>query len=598
MDINIKKSCKDIQIKKPITIKELAKLLSFKAYSLCEYINKIKLYKDIKCINDILEIENIQIILQKLGYNIKFKNFPKSINDIILNFNNRYNNLKKFPKIPIVSFLGHVDHGKTTLLDYIRSSNIHENEVGKITQKIGAYSVNTKNGYITFLDTPGHAIFNLMRLRGIKISDIIIIIIAADDGIKPQTIEVIKNSVKFKLPIIVAINKIELVDKKIITHITNELLNYQIIPESLGGDTFVIPISAKSGAGVNKLLETIFVQRDILELTSSKEGMVIATVIESSVDKHLGPLASILIENGTLHKGDIVVGSNIYGKIKQIRDEYFKNINVGYPSIPIQIIGLSGPPIVGEKLISVNTYKEAKEIMSFNKKDYRLNNVLNPINTDNINIFNTLKQSLKIIPLIIKTDSFGTSEVILNYFLSLNKKHKDKILFKIIHIGIGDINETDVRLAAGSHIKLIGFNIGLDQQVKPIISNLKIDIKIYNIIYTLIKDIKSEYLDSFLETKVFNKKPILGVAVVKNIYRSIKSRKQENIILGCKIIEGVFKKDSFIKIYREDKLIFKGTLNSLRRFKNDVNEVIAPMECGISINNCNNITEGDIVKTF
>ncbi|WP_115956217.1 translation initiation factor IF-2 [Candidatus Purcelliella pentastirinorum] len=571
---------KKIIIDNNISIVDLSKKMAIKKSKIINIINDIGI-NPIK--NKLIDQEIAQLIVEELGYKVTFSeknNFEKTITE-----NKKINN-KPIIKIrpPIVTIMGHVDHGKTSLLKYINSNKKKYEEDGNITQNLYSYQINTKKGLITFIDTPGHSAFTKMRSSGAQITDIIVLIIAADDGIMPQTIEAINQAQKVKVPIIVAINKIDIVKSKS-KEIKKELTKYNIIPEEWGGENLFVEISAKFGKGVNKLLENIILQSEILELKTNINTLAKGVVIESYLDKQKGPIINVITKEGILKKGDIILCGTEYGKIKAMHNENNEKINKVFPSIPVKILGLSGIPNIGDIITVTNNEKIAKELASYRKKQKREIKFNKIIKNDKKDIF---KENIHKINILIKASNHGQLKAILDTIHQLKTKN---IKINIISYNIGWITETDINLANTTKSIIFGFNVKSENIIKKIIKNTKVKIKYHNIIYKLIEDIK--FIIKNIEKKQKNKNK-KGIAEVKNIFKSLNF----GTIAGCLIKKGTIKNFSNIVVIRNDTIIHNGKIESLRRFKTDVKEVNTGSECGITIKNLNNILPGDIIKTL
>jgi len=492
--------------------------------------------------------------------------------------------IKNETRIPIVTIIGHVDHGKTTLLNYIKNIKKPTFEHGGITQNIKAYCIDTKYGHMTFLDTPGHVAFNSLRVRGIQCTDIVILVIAADDGIMPQTIEGITIAQKFNIPIIVAINKIDKITSNN-RKITNELSKYNLIPETWGGETLFTSVSAKTGEGIDTLLESINLQSEILNLKNYKDKKAEGIVIDSNIDLGKGYITSILILNGSLKKGDIIISKNKWGKIKSIINDKNKNITNACTSTPVNITGINIKLEAGEKFTIVETEKQVKNIIAnykekpiVSKKIYSINELLN----------NLKKDKEEKVNLILKTNLLGSIDVLEETIKKLSDK---KIIINIVKSDIGNFNKSDIDLAIATKSDLIGFNIKLDSKIKKIAKNEKIKINCFNIIYEII-----DYIKDIISTRVpleDNDTPI-GIAEIKKLFKHDNTK----IISGCIVLSGKIKQNSVAKIYRNNKLIHTSIIESIKVFKSDVLEVKCNMECGIGIKNYNDFKINDKIKTY
>ncbi|CRK85615.1 Translation initiation factor IF-2 [Candidatus Providencia siddallii] len=574
---------RNVIIDETITVGELANKMSVKS---SQVIKTMINMGAMATINQIINQETAKLIAEEMGHTVILRRENELEESILSDRDINFTTLET--RAPIVTIMGHVDHGKTSLLDYIRSTKVAHGESGGITQHIGAYHVQTKKGMITFLDTPGHAAFTSMRSRGAKITDIIVLVIAADDGVMPQTIEAIQHAKAAKVPIIVAINKIDKIES-VQDNIKNELSKYNIISESWGGDTQFINISAKKGIGIDHLLDAIILQSEMLELKTVHKGMARGTIIESYIDKGRGPVATILVQEGTLNVGDIVLCGFEYGRIKAIRNELGKNTQSAGPSIPVEILGLSNIPSIGDEASVVRNEKKAREVALYRQGKFRDIKLARQQKYKLETIFSNIEENkIHELNIIIKTDVQGSCEAITDSLLKLST---DKIKIKIICSGVGGISETDATLATASNAIIIGFNVRADSAAKRLIENENINIRYYSIIYSLIDDIK-QAMNGMLEPSY--KYQIIGLAQVRNIFKSPKF----NTIAGCIVTEGVIKRNNSIRILRNNIVIYEGEIESLRRFKDDVNEVNNGIECGIAIKNYNDMHINDIIEVF
>lgn len=574
---------RDIIIGEKITVSELANKMAIKSSYIVKSMMKMGF---VVTINQVIDQETAQLVAEEIGHKVILRK-DNELEESIMIDRDIDNKLEVRP--PVVTIMGHVDHGKTSLLDYIRSTKIALYESGGITQHIGAYHIETENKTgITFLDTPGHAAFTAMRLRGVQITDIVILVVAADDGIMPQTIEAIKHAQSANIPIIVAINKIDKITSNI-KKIKNELSQYNIIPEEWGGDNIFIEISAKLGTGIDGLINAILIQSEILELKAIKSGMASGVVIESYLDKNLGPVANILVKEGTLKKGNIILCGFEYGKIRSMFNELGKEIIEAFPSKPVKILGLSGIVIAGDKFNVVRNEKKAREVAIFRRNKFREIKLFGQQKNKVENIFfekNSINHS--VVNIVLKTDVQGSIEAICNSLLQLST---EKTKIKIIYSGVGAITETDVVLAATSNSKIIGFNVRADVSAKKIIEKQNLNLYYYSVIYNLIDEIKQMLSGTKEKTNTQN---IIGIAEVRNVFKSPKF----GTIAGCIVTEGCIKKNKTVKIIRNNIVIHEGELESLRRFKDDVNKVKKGIECGISIKNFHDIKNSDIIELF
>ena len=574
---------KEIEIPESITVSELAQKISMKSSELIKVMMNIGV---MATINQTLDQDTAMLIVDELGHTASSikesddEEMSLPIDEI------RADDLE--PRAPIVTIMGHVDHGKTSLLDYIRKTKVVNSEAGGITQHIGAYRVTTGKGNITFLDTPGHAAFSAMRARGAQVTDIVILVVSADDGVMPQTEEAIEHAQAAGVPMIVAVNKIdkENADPE---KVQTELGQKNVIPEEWGGDTIFVKISALTGEGIDQLLEAISLQSEILELKASSKGSAIGSVVESSLDKGRGPTATVLVQSGTLNKKDYVLVGKEFGRIRAMYDEFNKEIVSAGPGCPVVITGLSGTPNVADQLIATNDEKKVKDIASLREskqKEIEMQAKQKTFSIDNFNLNDTSKK--KIINLLIKSDVQGSVEAINS---TLYKIKNDDVGLEIIYSGVGGITESDVNLAASSDSKIIGFNVRADSKAKKLIETNQQDLYYFSIIYELIDHVK-QLLSGLLEPDI--KEEIIGIAEVKDVYRSSKI----GAIAGSIVSEGVIQKDQPIRVLRDNVVIFEGELESLRRFKDDVKEVQSGTECGIGVKDYNDVKPGDQIEVF
>ena len=571
-----------IEISENITVGDLAQKISVKSSELIKVMMNMGV---MATINQSLDQDTAVLIIEESGHDAVIKE-AKSDEEILTPKIKNTEDLKTRPAV--VTIMGHVDHGKTSLLDYIRKTKVASSEAGGITQHIGAYTVQTKKGDITFLDTPGHAAFSAMRARGAQITDIVVLIISADDSVMPQTKEAIEHAQSAKVPIIVAVNKIDK-ENADPDKVIGDLSQHNIVPEEWGGDTICVKISAHTGQGVDDLLEAISLQAEILELKASPTGPAIGTVIESSLDKGRGPVATVLIQNGKLSKKDYILVGKEFGRVRAMYDEDNKEIASAGPGIPVVITGLSGTPNVADNLISTNDEKKVKEIASARESKLKEIEMQSKQKTFSIESFGSGSDKKKeIVNLIIKSDVQGSSEAISS---SLESIKNDEVGLEIIYTGVGAINESDVNLAASSASILIGFNVRADSKAKKLIEINNQELFYFSVIYELIDHVKNQ-LSGLLEPDI--KEEIIGIAEVKDVFRSSKL----GAIAGSIVSEGVIQKDQPIRVLRDNVVIYEGELESLRRFKEDVKEVKSGTECGIGVKDYNDIKTGDQIEVY
>ncbi|XBC43069.1 MAG: translation initiation factor IF-2 [Buchnera aphidicola (Kaburagia rhusicola ensigallis)] len=581
-----KPSCiinRDIIINNAMTVSELANKMAVKCSELIKIMMKLGYAVTI---NQNLDQDIAQLVAEEMGHKVTIHQDDSLEQKIMRNRNVSNTVLKIRP--PIVTVMGHVDHGKTSLLDYIKLTKIASQEAGGITQHIGAYCIEIERKIITFLDTPGHAAFTAMRARGAKITDIVILVIAADDGVKPQTIEAIQHAQAASVPIIVAINKIDKLNSEP-DKIKNELTKYNIVPEEWGGNNIFVHISAKTGQGINHLLKSILVQAEMLELKASSSGMATGLVIESFLDKGQGPIATILIQEGVLNKGDVVLCGLEYGKIRAIKNSLEQEIEFAGPSIPVKVLGLSGIPISGDTIIVVRNEKEARAVSLHRQEKFREKKLSKKTIYNVSNIFEKVKKDNELeLNIVLKSDVQGSLEAISDALHSLSNNN---VKIKIIGKGVGNITETDVSLAIASKAMIIGFNVKSDLSVKQMVFKENVDLRYYSVIYHIIDEIKNSIYGMTIPKY---KQEIVGLAEVRNVFKSPKF----GSIAGCMVIEGIVKRNDCVRILRQNKAIYTGELESLRRFKEDVHEVRNGVECGIGIKNYNDICINDLIEAF
>ena len=573
---------KDVIVPSSISPQEIAQNLAIKVNEVLSVLIKQGI---MVTGNDHIDQDTAILIIEELGHKATPMD-ERSVEDSI--FNEQINDNEAITRPPVVTIMGHVDHGKTSLLDYIRKSKITDNEAGGITQHIGAYTIDSEGRQITFLDTPGHAAFSQMRSRGAHITDIVILVVAADDGVKPQTKEAIEHAKMANVPIIVAINKIDKPEADI-EKVKNELMTEEILPEELGGEYLFVNLSAQTGEGINELLESILLQAEVLDLKAPHEGRPIGSVIESGFESGKGAVATILIKEGKLNKGDLVLVGEEFGRARLLLNETGEELIAATPSMPVRLYGLSSAPGTGEEMRVVESERQAKEIIEI-RKENRKQNILNDKQALRMKTFmeNNGSNDKKVISLMIKADVQGSSEAIKD---SLMKLATDEVEIDIVSNSVGGITESDINLAEASNAFIIGFNVRADNTARKIIKETSIDIKYYSVIYETIEDITN--MISGMKSPVM-KEEICGIAEVKDIFDSPSLGK----IAGCLVIEGTVIKSNPIRVLRDNTVIYEGELESLRRFKDDVKEVKSGTECGIGIKNYNDVKVDDQIECY
>ena len=573
----------DVVIGETITVAELANKMATKATEIIKAMMKMG---EMVTINQVLDQETAQLVAEELGHKVILRNENELEEEVL---GDRDINAEKVTRAPVVTIMGHVDHGKTSLLDYIRKAKVAASEAGGITQHIGAYHVEMDDGkMITFLDTPGHAAFTSMRARGAKATDIVVLVVAADDGVMPQTIEAIQHAKAAGAPLVVAVNKIDKPEANP-DRVEQELLQHEVISEKFGGDVQFVPVSAKKGTGVDDLLDAILLQSEVLELTAVKDGMASGVVIESYLDKGRGPVATILVQSGTLRKGDIVLCGFEYGRVRAMRDENGKEIDEAGPSIPVEVLGLSGVPAAGDEATVVRDEKKAREVALHRQGKFREVKLARQQKAKLENMFSNMTEGdVAELNIIVKADVQGSVEAIIQ---SLQDLSTDEVKVKVVGSGVGGISETDATLAAASNAIMVGFNVRADASARRIIEAENIDLRYYSIIYELLNDVKAA-MSGMLQPEF--KQEIIGLAEVRDVFKHPKF----GAIAGCMVTEGVVKRNNPIRVLRDNVVIFEGELESLRRFKDDVSEVRNGMECGIGVKNYNDVKVGDQIEVF
>ena len=573
----------DVVIGETITVAELANKMATKATEIIKAMMKMG---EMVTINQVLDQETAQLVAEELGHKVILRNENELEEEVL---GDRDVNAEKVTRAPVVTIMGHVDHGKTSLLDYIRKAKVAAGEAGGITQHIGAYHVEMDDGkMITFLDTPGHAAFTSMRARGAKATDIVVLVVAADDGVMPQTIEAIQHAKAAGAPLVVAVNKIDKPEANP-DRVEQELLQHEVISEKFGGDVQFVPVSAKKGTGIDDLLDAILLQSEVLELTAVKDGMASGVVIESYLDKGRGPVATILVQSGTLRKGDIVLCGFEYGRVRAMRDENGKEIDEAGPSIPVEVLGLSGVPAAGDEATVVRDEKKAREVALHRQGKFREVKLARQQKAKLENMFSNMAEGdVAELNIIVKADVQGSVEAIIQ---SLQDLSTDEVKVKVVGSGVGGISETDATLAAASNAIMVGFNVRADASARRIIEAENIDLRYYSIIYELLNDVKAA-MSGMLQPEF--KQEIIGLAEVRDVFKHPKF----GAIAGCMVTEGVVKRNNPIRVLRDNVVIFEGELESLRRFKDDVSEVRNGMECGIGVKNYNDVKVGDQIEVF
>ncbi|MCY7295927.1 translation initiation factor IF-2 [Alteromonas sp. a30] len=570
-----------VKIGETITVSELASRMAKKS---TEVIKSMMKLGEMVTINQVLDQDTAVLVLEEMGIEYELVN-DNALEDELLA---QSNGGVKSTRAPVVTIMGHVDHGKTSLLDYIRRAQVAEGEAGGITQHIGAYSVETENGEITFLDTPGHAAFTAMRARGATATDIVILVVAADDGVMPQTKEAVQHAKAAGVPLIVAVNKM---DKEAADpdRVKTELSQLEVISEEWGGDHQFVNVSAKTGMGVDALLEAILLQAELLDLQAVSKGPARGIVIESRLDKGRGPVASVLIQEGELNAGDILLCGIEYGRVRAMRDEHGVEVKVAGPSKPVEILGLSGVPLAGEDALVVQDERKAREVANKRHIKQREVKLAKQQKAKLENMFANMEAGdVSELNIVLKADVQGSVEAITE---SLMKMSTEEVRVNIIGSGVGGITETDATLAAASNAIVVGFNVRADGSARKVIEAEEIDLRYYSVIYDLIEEVR-QAMSGMLAPEF--KQEIIGLAEVRDVFKSPKL----GAIAGCMVTEGNVKRNNPIRVLRDNVVIYEGELESLRRFKDDVQEVRNGMECGIGVKNYNDVKVGDQIEVF
>ena len=573
----------DVNVPENITVGDLAQQMAVKAG---EVIKELMSLGVMATINQVLDQDTATLVVEELGHRVVLKSAEEVEEKLEETLASQGGTPE--PRAPVVTVMGHVDHGKTSLLDYIRKSRVASGEAGGITQHIGAYHVETDKGMITFLDTPGHAAFTAMRARGAKSTDIVVLVVAADDGVMPQTEEAVQHARAAGVPIVVAVNKIdkEAADPE---RVKTELAGKDVIPEGWGGDTQFIPVSAHTGQGIDELLDALLLQAELLELTAPGDVPASGIVIESRLDKGRGAVASLLIQQGTLRQGDIVLAGLQYGRVRAMLDENGNQIKEAGPSIPVEVLGLDGTPDAGDPVVALESEKKAREVADFRQEKMRSSKLARQQAAKLDNMFETMTAgSVETLNLIIKADVRGSFEALQGALADLGN---EEVKVNIVSGGVGGISETDISLAVTSSAIIIGFNARADTKARALAENEGVEIRYYNVIYDLIDDVRAA-LSGMLSPEM--REEIVGIAEVRDVFRSPKF----GLIAGCMVIEGTVFRSKPIRVLRDNVVIYEGELESLRRFKDDANEVRNGTECGIGVKNYNDVKVGDLIEVF
>ncbi|OBS10361.1 translation initiation factor IF-2 [Acidihalobacter prosperus] len=574
---------REVAVPEVITVAELAQRMAVKA---SEVIKALIGMGVMATINQSLDQDTAVLVVEELGHTPKVT----GADDVETHLEAQIEDdqREQAPRPPVVTIMGHVDHGKTSLLDYIRRAKVAAGEAGGITQHIGAYHVDTDKGSVTFLDTPGHAAFTAMRARGAQATDVVVLVVAADDGVMPQTIEAIQHARAAGVPLVVAVNKIDKPEADL-DRVRTELSAQEVISEEWGGDTQFVPVSAKTGEGVDALLEAILLQAEVLELKAPFDGPASGVVIESSLDKGRGPVATVLVQKGCLNRGDILLSGQEFGRVRAMLDEGGREVTSAGPSTPVVVLGLSGTPNAGDDALVVADDRKAREVAEFRQAKQREAKLANQQAAKLDNLFNHMQEGgVQTVNLLLKADVQGSAEALRD---ALQKLSTDEVKVKIVSSGVGGIAESDVNLALASQAIIIGFNVRADAAARRLAADKGVDVRYYSVIYEVIDDVR-QALSGLLSPEL--REQIVGLAQVRDVFRSSRM----GAVAGCLVIEGVVRRGNPIRVLRDNVVIYEGELESLRRFKDDVNEVRVGTECGIAVKNYNDVRSGDQIEVF
>ena len=574
---------KDVHVPETITVAELAHKMSVKASEVIKHLMKLG---QMVTINQVLDQETAMILVEEMGHTAHAAKLDDP--EALLEDGVEHEDAELLSRAPVVTVMGHVDHGKTSLLDYIRRAKVASGEAGGITQHIGAYHVETPRGMITFLDTPGHEAFTAMRARGARATDIVILVVAADDGVMPQTKEAIAHAKAAGVPLVVAINKIDKPGANL-DRVKQELVAEQVVPEEYGGESPFISVSAKTGEGIDTLLENVLLQAEVLELRAAVSAPARGLVIEARLDKGRGPVATILVQSGTLKRGDVVLAGSSYGRVRAMLDENGKSISEAGPSIPVEIQGLTEVPAAGEDVMVMTDERKAREIGLFRQGKFRDVKLAKQQAAKLENMFENMGEGeVKNLPMIVKTDVQGSQEALVH---SMQKLSTSEVRVQVVHAAVGGITESDVNLAVASKAVIIGFNVRADAQARKLAEANGVDIRYYNIIYDAVDEIKAALSGMLAPEK---REQALGMVEIRQVLQVSKV----GSIAGCLVLDGVVRRGAMVRLLRDNVILWTGELDSLKRFKDDVKEVRSGLECGLTLKNYNDIKEGDQLEVF
>jgi translation initiation factor IF-2 len=574
----------EVHVPETISVADLAHKMSVKG---AEVVKTLMKMGQMVTINQVLDQETAMIVVEEMGH----KAFAAKLDDpeafLEETEAEKLANAAAVTRPPVVTIMGHVDHGKTSLLDYIRRTKVAAGEAGGITQHIGAYHVETPRGVITFLDTPGHEAFTAMRARGANATDIVILVVAADDGVMPQTKEAIAHAKAAGVPIVVAINKIDKPEANP-DRVKTELVAEEVVPEEYGGESPFIPVSAKTGQGVDELLENVLLQAEVLELKAPVESLAKGLIIEARIDKGRGPVSTILVQSGTLKKGDVILAGAAFGRVRAMLDENGRPVEAAGPSIPVEILGMTEVPSAGDEMIVLGDERKAREIALFRQGKFRDVRLAKQQAAKLENIFENMGEGAKTLSLIIKSDVQGSQEALAAAMLKLST---EEVKVNIVHAAVGAITESDINLAIASKAVVIGFNVRADQQAKRLAEGNGIDLRYYTIIYDAVDDVKQAMQGMLAPERREN---IIGLVEIRQVFKVSRLGN----IAGCMVLEGIIRRGAQIRLLRDNVVVWTGELDSLKRFKDDAKEVKEGFECGLTLKNYDDIQEGDQLEVF
>ena len=576
---------REVEIPETIAVSEIAQRMAVKANDVIKVLMDMGM---MVTINQVIDQDTAVLVVEEMGHTAKPLRDEGIEAQLLESYDEGTDEADFEIRAPVVTVMGHVDHGKTSLLDCIRRTQVAASEAGGITQHIGAYNVKTEKGPITFLDTPGHAAFTAMRARGAQITDVVVLVVAADDGVMPQTIEAIQHAKAAEVPLVVAVNKIDL-DSTDLDRIRNELSQHEVISEKWGGENLFVNVSAKSGEGIDQLLEAILLQAEVLDLKATDKGPATGVVLESTLERGRGAVATVLVSKGSLQLGDILLAGQEYGRIRAMADEDGVAIEKAGPSKPVAVLGLSGLPAAGDEMLVVTDERKAREVAEFRHTKERDIKLARQFSTNPEDIFSQMEGGLtKSLPIVIKADVHGSSEALKDALVSLSNEEVGVVA---VASGVGGITESDIQLAAASSALVIGFNVRADGAARKAIKETGVDVRYYSIIYEAIDDVKGA-VNGLLTPEI--REEILGLAEVRDVFRSPNLGK----VAGCMVVDGLVKRSSPIRVLRDNVVIYEGELESLRRFKDDATDVRAGIECGIGVKNYNDVKVGDQIECY